>query len=45
MRARAFDGLITRREEIATDSHTFAKPGDLEALLEAILRVIPASPG
>ena len=41
VRARAFHGLIARAEEIDTDSHTFAKPGDLEALATVILRVIP----
>jgi exosortase A-associated hydrolase 1 len=45
VRARAFDGLIARSEEIGTDSHTFAKPGDLDALLAAILRVVPAKAG
>ena len=40
-RARAFHGLIARREEIATDSHTFAKPGDVEALAAAILSALP----
>lgn len=45
VRARTFHGLIARSEEIDTDSHTFAKPGDLEALATAILRVIPAEAG
>ena len=41
VRARAFHGLIARSEKIDTDSHTFAKPGDLEALATVVLRVIP----
>lgn len=45
VRARAFHGLISRTEEIDTDSHTFAKPGDIEALAAAILRVIPGEAG
>jgi exosortase A-associated hydrolase 1 len=45
VKARAFHGLIGRREEIDTDSHTFAKPGDIEALTAAILQVVPAEPG
>ena len=40
VRARAFQGLISRREEIDTDSHTFAKPGDVEALAAAILSAL-----
>ena len=45
VRARAFHGRIARTEEIDTDSHTFAKPGDLEALAAAVLRAIPAKAG
>lgn len=45
VRGRAFDGLIARTAEIDTDSHTFAKPGDLDALLAAILGVLPAKGG
>lgn len=44
MRARSFQGLA-RTEEIATDSHTFAKPGDIEALTSAILDALPSSRG
>ena len=45
VRARSFHGLIARSEEIDTDSHTFAKPGDVDALAAAILRIIPANAG
>lgn len=45
VRTRAFHGLIGRCEEIDTDSHTFAKPGDLEALVAAVLRVVSTGAG
>ncbi|HKR24760.1 MAG TPA: hydrolase 1, exosortase A system-associated, partial [Allosphingosinicella sp.] len=40
--APAFAGLIEARERIATDSHTFARPGDEAALLAATLRALGA---
>lgn len=40
VKARIFQGLIRRREEIDTDSHTFAKPGDVAALTSAILNAL-----
>ena len=40
VKAAAFEGLIDFRQEIETDSHTFAKPGDLEALLAAVLEAL-----
>lgn len=43
VKARAFLGLIGRREEIDTDSHTFAKPGDLDALIAVILNALSSS--
>ncbi len=43
VRARAFQGLVARREEIDTDSHTFAKSGDVEALAAAILDALSPS--
>ena len=45
VRARSFQGVIVRTEEIDTDSHTFAKPGDIEALTSAILDALPSSRG
>jgi exosortase A-associated hydrolase 1 len=42
LKAAAFQGLIEGRETIPTDSHTFARPGDEPALLEAILRALRA---
>lgn len=45
VKARAFHGLIGRRETIDTDSHTFAKPGDVEALTAAILKLVQPSGG
>lgn len=38
----AFDGLVAGRETLATDSHTFARPGDEAALLAAVERAIAA---
>ena len=42
LRAPAFTGLIEGREKIASDSHTFARPGDQTALLAAVLRALGA---
>jgi exosortase A-associated hydrolase 1 len=41
-KAAAFDGLIAGRETLATDSHTFARPGDDAALLAAVERALAA---
>ena len=41
-KAAAFDGLIAGRETLATDSHTFARPGDEAALLAAVERALAA---
>lgn len=41
-KAVAFDGLIAGRETLATDSHTFARPGDEAALLAAVERALAA---
>lgn len=38
----AFDGLIGWRREIDSDSHTFARPGDQEALNQAVLDALKA---
>ena len=38
----AFDGLIAGRETLDTDSHTFARPGDEEALRAAVERALAA---
>jgi exosortase A-associated hydrolase 1 len=38
----AFSGLIEGRETIASDSHTFARPGDEAALLTAVVRALTA---
>jgi alpha-beta hydrolase superfamily lysophospholipase len=40
LKAEAFDGLIAGRERLATDSHTFARPGDEAALLAAAERAL-----
>ena len=45
LKAPPFDGLIEGREKIATDSHTFARPGDDAALLTATLRALGALGG
>jgi exosortase A-associated hydrolase 1 len=42
LKAAAFKGLITGRETLATDSHTFARPGDEQALLAAVERALAA---
>ena len=42
LEAPAFNGLIEGRERIATDSHTFARAGDEEALATAALRALAA---
>jgi exosortase A-associated hydrolase 1 len=42
LKAAAFDGLIAGRETLATDSHTFARPGDEAALLAAVERALAA---
>lgn len=38
--ARQYDGLIGTVIEVETDSHTFARPGDVPALLDAVLRIL-----
>jgi exosortase A-associated hydrolase 1 len=38
--APAFDGLIEGREIVKSDSHTFARPGDADALLAATIRAL-----
>lgn len=38
----AFDGLVAGRETLATDSHTFARPGDEQALMAAVERALTA---
>jgi len=40
--APAFRGLIEGSQKVATDSHTFARPGDDAALLAAALRALEA---
>jgi len=45
MKAPAFRGLIEGRETIASDSHTFARPGDEAALSTAVLRALGALAG
>jgi exosortase A-associated hydrolase 1 len=42
LKARSFQDLIEGRETIATDSHTFARPGDEAALLIAVRRALGA---
>jgi exosortase A-associated hydrolase 1 len=42
LKAAAFDGLIEGREIVKSDSHTFARPGDEAALLQATVRAIKA---
>jgi exosortase A-associated hydrolase 1 len=42
LRAPAFKGLIEGVQKVATDSHTFARPGDDEALLAATVRALEA---
>jgi exosortase A-associated hydrolase 1 len=38
----AFKGLIEGSQKVASDSHTFARPGDEEALLAATVRALEA---
>jgi exosortase A-associated hydrolase 1 len=40
LKAPAFKGLIEGRQKVASDSHTFARPGDDAALLEATVRAL-----
>ena len=40
LKASAFEGLVSGREVLPTDSHTFARPGDEAALLHAVERGI-----
>lgn len=42
IRKDAFSGLIGWRQEIDTDSHTFARPGDQEALNAAVFAALKA---
>ncbi|HEV2818804.1 MAG TPA: hydrolase 1, exosortase A system-associated [Allosphingosinicella sp.] len=42
LKAPAFAGLIEGREIVKSDSHTFARPGDEAALLQATVRAIEA---
>jgi exosortase A-associated hydrolase 1 len=42
LKVPAFKGLIEGRETIQSDSHTFARPGDEQALLVAVVRAIEA---
>ena len=42
LKAPAFRGLIEGSQKVATDSHTFARPGDEAALLAATLRALEA---
>ena len=41
IRTPPFRRLIGQTREVDTDSHTFAKPGDLDALVQALLDVMP----
>jgi exosortase A-associated hydrolase 1 len=45
LKAAAFDGLVEGREIVKSDSHTFARPGDEAALLQATVRAIKALSG
>jgi exosortase A-associated hydrolase 1 len=40
LKAPQFEGLVDTTLEVATDSHTFARPGDLGSLLAAVLEAI-----
>lgn len=40
LKAPQFEGLIDATLEVATDSHTFARPGDLDALRAAVIEAI-----
>ena len=42
LKAAAYSGLIEGSQKVATDSHTFARPGDDSALLAAIVRALEA---
>jgi exosortase A-associated hydrolase 1 len=42
LRAPIFKGLIEGSQKVATDSHTFARPGDDNALLAATVRALDA---
>jgi exosortase A-associated hydrolase 1 len=42
LKAPAFKGLIEGSQKVATDSHTFARPGDEAALLAATVRALEA---
>jgi exosortase A-associated hydrolase 1 len=42
LKAPAFRGLIAGREDVATDSHTFARPGDEAALTAAVVKALRA---
>jgi exosortase A-associated hydrolase 1 len=42
LKASAFKGLIEGSQKVATDSHTFARPGDDAALLAATVRALEA---
>jgi exosortase A-associated hydrolase 1 len=42
LKAPAFRGLVEGVQKVATDSHTFARPGDEAALLAATLRALEA---
>ena len=42
LKAPAFKGLIEGSQKVASDSHTFARPGDDAALLAAVARALEA---
>lgn len=42
LKAPAFAGLVEGRQKIASDSHTFARPGDEAALMVAVTRALEA---
>jgi exosortase A-associated hydrolase 1 len=42
LKGSAFNGLIEGSQKVASDSHTFARPGDDTALLAATLRALEA---
>ena len=42
MKAAIFEGLIEGSQKVASDSHTFARPGDEAALLAATVRALEA---
>lgn len=45
IQAPPFHGLIEGRETVSSDSHTFARPGDADALLAATVRALEALGG